>query len=145
MRAKEFFQQVERAEAGLRILRTRLQHYEDIGLAMPSGGSATGGHPTGSSRVEASAIGMADTLERIQEKLKEYGTLIEKAERVIDKIPQEKYQDLLKYRYLAGITNLAEIGEKLGYKDPNSIYRAHGWALAEADKILKEEPEDAES
>jgi hypothetical protein len=61
--------------------------------------------------------------------------IISRAERVIKQIPQEKYRQILEYKYLCG-KSFRWISDELDYTDPNSIYRAHGWALKEAQKVL---------
>ena len=142
MRAKEYFNIVRAAEGQLEALRARLQHYEDLGLMMsvnisPTGG---GGHGYAGSRVEASAIGMVDATAEIQEQIKKLTIIHNKAQRVIDQIPQEKYRLLLTYHYLSGWP-LKRVQEKLGYTDPNSIYRAKGWALAAAQEFIDKENE----
>jgi hypothetical protein len=42
---------------------------------------------------------------------------------------------ILNYRYLCG-WSYKSISDELKYNDPNSVYRAHGWALREAQKII---------
>lgn len=74
----------------------------------------------------------------LEDKRAAYMAIIARAEAVIDKVPQDKYRKLLTYRYLCQ-WSFRSISDELHYNDPNSIYRAHGWALAEAQKILNEE------
>jgi len=50
-------------------------------------------------------------------------------------VPQERYRQILTYRYLCGWT-FRSISDELEYNDPNSVYRAHGWALHEAQTVL---------
>jgi hypothetical protein len=69
--------------------------------------------------------------------------IIARAEQIIRNIPQEKYRMILNYRYLCG-WSYKSISDELKYNDPNSVYRAHGWALREAQKIInKQESEKA--
>ena len=79
-----------------------------------------------------------DALRDIQSAREGYLALLKRAEGVIKKIPQEKYRQILNYRYLCG-WSFRSISDEIGYRDPNSVYRSHGWALAEAQKILNEE------
>lgn len=140
-KAKDYFNIVRAAESQLGVLRARLQHYEDLGLLSGVSLSQTGGgghNRYAGSRVEAAAIGAIDATAEIREQIGKLALIHQKAQRVIDRIPQEKYRLLLSYHYLAGWP-LKRVSEKLGYTDPNSIYRAKGWALAEAQKILDEE------
>lgn len=136
MRAREFFRQVLRAEVELKFLRAKVRHYEDLGLIITSNMSGVGGgHQQGASKVEMAAIGSVDTMTALTERIKEYEATVAKAEQVIRDIPQEKYRQILRYKYLCG-WSYRSISDELGYMDPNSIYRAHGWALSEAQKII---------
>ena len=138
MRAKQFFQQVSRAERELKLIRAQIAHYEDIGFSLSGGNSdATGGGKgsRSSSRVEAAAIGIFDATRALHDQEREYMALIARARQVIGGIHQEKYRDILTYRYLCG-WSFRSISDELAYNDPNSVYRSHGWALSEAQKIL---------
>lgn len=140
MRIKDYFAQVVQIEDALKRCRARLQHYQDIGLSLPSpmggSGGASGGHRSGS-RVEAAAVGNADATAILTAQINAYMAKHQEAQRLIDQIPQEKYRQILTYRYLCG-WSFRSISDEVGYSDPNSIYRAHGWALAEAQKVLDE-------
>ena len=138
MTSKEFFLQVKKAETELKMLQARLRHYEDLGLSSTSNISASGGHQKGNSRVEQAAIGIVDATKDLNDKIRHYSAIITRAEHVIGQIQQEKYRQILSYRYLSG-WSFRSISDELKYSDPRSIYRAHGWALAEAQKILNRE------
>lgn len=121
----------------MRILKARLDHFEDLGRTITSNTSAVGGHHAGTSRVELAAVGMVDAARSLEDKISVYLGQIKEAESIIDEIPQEKYRTILTLRYLCD-WSLKSISDELRYQDPNSIYRAHGWALAEAQKILNQ-------
>ena len=93
-------------------------------------------HKNAVSKVESAAVGFLDTLDAIQGKIRAYSSIISDAENMIAKIPQERYRQLLSLRYLAGMS-LRSVGDELGYKDRNSVYRAHGWALLELEHVLQ--------
>ena len=136
MTAKEFFQQVRTAENELKMIAAKCRHYEDIGLSMAiniSGMPSSG--KKGTSRVEMAAVGATDALTALEAQRAHYSRIIAQAEAVINLIPQEKYRQILNYRYLCG-WSFRSISDELEYNDPNSIYRAHGWALAEAQKVI---------
>ena len=84
------------------------------------------------------AVGMVDVTDSLKTEIAKYKAEIQKAEKLIEQIPAERYRQILTYRYLCG-WSLKSISDELGYKDQNSIYRAHGWALAEAQKILNKQ------
>ena len=136
--AKEFFRQVLRAEKELKILNAKLQHYEDIGFSMGGSSGVIGNKSRGSSRVELAAIGAVDVFRELYQQQKEYLAIIARAEQIIRNIPQEKYRQILNYRYLCG-WSFKSISDELAYNDPNSVYRAHGWALHEAQIILNKQ------
>ena len=135
MKAKEFFRQVQRAESELKVLNAKLRHYEDLGLSIGGSAGVTGNKQRGTSRVELAACGAVDALRDLTDRQKEYMAIIASAEKVIAQIPQEKYRKLLEYHYLCG-WKLTIVSDELDYRDSNSVYRAHGWALLEAQKVL---------
>ena len=135
MKAKDFFSQVRRAEKELKILNAKLRHYEDIGLSIGGSSGVIGNKQKGTSRVELAAIGAVDVFRELYDQQKEYMAIIARAEQVIMDVPQEKYRQILNYRYLCG-WSFRSISDELKYNDPNSVYRAHGWALREAQKII---------
>ena len=135
--AKEFFRRVEVTEHKLKLLQARLRHYESIGLSLsPSSGGLPGGHRA-SSKVETAAVGTVDAAADLQAQIDALMAMHNLAQQVIDKIPQERYRDILTYKYLCG-WSFRSISDELAYNDQNSIYRAHGWALQEAQKVLTE-------
>ena len=145
MRVKDFFRQVQRAESELKILDAKLRHYEDLGLSLGGSSGVIGNKNRGTSRVELAACGAVDALSALIDKKREYMAIISRAEAIIEKIPQERYRQILTYRYLCQ-WSFRSISDELQYNDPNSVYRAHGWALTEAQKILnKQEKENREN
>ena len=127
------------AERELKSLKARLAHYEDMGLSITSHMSdAPVSASKGSSRVEMAAVGFTDTLDTIRRKIGAYTVIISDAEKMIAKIPQERYRQLLTLRYLAGMS-FPSVGDEIGYRDRNSVYRAHGWALWELQQVLDQD------
>ena len=136
MKAKDFFKRAGDAEYEIRSLEALREHYIDIGTSIASHWGST--PPSGASRtskVESAVLGMVEAEQGVCERIKAYMQIVLEAEKVISKIPQYKFRQILTLHYLAGLS-LAETGKRLKYEDRNSIYRAHGWALAEAQKIL---------
>ena len=135
MKIKDFFRQVRFAESELKVLNAKLRHYEDLGLSLGGAAGVIGNKQKGTSRVEMAACGAVDALSALSEKKREYLAIISRAEAIIDQIPQEKYRKILSYRYLCQ-WSFRSISDELKYEDPNSVYRAHGWALVKAQEIL---------
>ena len=143
MTAKEFFRQVRRAERELKIIKAKLEHYEDLGFSLGGAVGVIGNKQKGSSRVEMAAIGKVDVLRDLVDQQREYMAIIARAENIIRQVPQEKYRLTLTYLYLLG-KSPKWISDELEYNDPNSVYRAKGWALWEAQQIMnKQEQEKA--
>ena len=142
MTAKEFFRQVRRAERELKIIKAKLEHYEDLGFSLGGAAGVIGNKQRGSSRVEMAAIGKVDVLRDLVDQQKEYMAIIARAEAIIRQVPQEKYRLILTYLYLLG-KSPKWVSDELEYNDPNSVYRAKGWALWEAQQIMnKQERQD---
>lgn len=135
MKIKDFFRQVRFAESELKVLNAKLRHYEDLGLSLGGAAGVIGNKQKGTSRVEMAACGAVDALSALSEKKREYLAIISRAEAIIGQIPQEKYRKILSYRYLCQ-WSFRSISDELKYEDPNSVYRAHGWALVKAQEIL---------
>ena len=137
MTAKQYFLRVLSAEKELKRLRAQIRHFEDIGYSI-TGGSMDAPvvcHSRGSSRVEAAAMGIFENTKRLEQEAEQFVRIIQQAEQVIRQIPQEKYRDILTFRYLCG-WSWKSITDELRYNDPKSVYRAHGWALQAAQNIL---------
>ncbi len=136
MRAKDYFQRVWEAEQDLRRLKEVKRHYEDLGLSITGRIDTIGGGKGGiSSRVESAAVGMVDSDLMIAEQIARYQQIIMEAEKVIGKIDCAKFRQILTLRYLAG-WSFSAITDELGYSDRTSIYKAHGFALKEAQKYI---------
>lgn len=137
MRAKEYFLSVLAAEKELKLIRAKIRHYEDIGYSITGGSmdSPVVSHSRGSSRVEAAAMGIFDATRALEEKAKEYVAVIARAEHLIALLPQERYRQILTYRYLCG-WSFRSISDELHYTDSKSVYHAHGYALKRAQEIM---------
>ena len=88
-----------------------------------------------SSKTETAAIGLIEFTDKLAEKEKEYVAMIQKAEKLIDNIKQDKFREVLKRRYLAG-ESWKTIRDEMGYKDEKSVFRCHGYALRELQKVM---------
>jgi len=140
MNAKEFFRQVKIAERELKLLNAQISHFRDLGLSITGGGmdSPVVSHSRGSSRVETAAMGIFDSTQKLEQQVKEYTSVIAKAQRVVSMIPQDKFRQILTLHYLAG-WSFRSISDELKYNDPKSVYKAHKYALDEAQIVLDKE------
>lgn len=140
MSPKEYLQRVQNAEREIRTIKAKIEHYQDlivVGSSLNIGNTPVS-HTKGSSRVETIAVGMIDALEGLNANLGAYEAIVRDAEEKIKRIPQANYRQILTLRYLCG-WKFPRISEELRYTDRNSIYRAHGYALLELGKVMKDE------
>lgn len=140
MRAKDFFRQVRVAEAELKTIEAKISHYEEMGMSFGGIAGGTGKGPRSASRVEIGAVAAADALTDLMELREAYKAIAGRAEHIIQQIDQVRYRQILSYHYVCG-KSLRWISDELDYSDPNSIYRAHGWALRAAQRIIDKEEE----
>ncbi len=70
---------------------------------------------------------LIDLEKRITAEIDRYVDMREEAERCIDRLSQETERELLRYRYLCGLT-WEKIAERMNY-EVRQIYRLHGRAL----------------
>lgn len=137
MTPKEYLMRVAHAEREIRSIKARIAHYQDmiVGSSLNIENTPVT-HSKGASRTETIAVGIIDALSALNANLGAYTKIVSDAEKMIAEIPQENYRRILTYRYLCGM-KLPKVGEEMRYTDRNSIYRAHGWALAEFGKVMK--------
>ena len=136
---KQYLEEIARTERQLRNLKAKVDHFRDFAtLITPHIADTPVSASRGSSRVETGAVGIIDTIDSWNANLRAYAVKIEECQRLIDKIPQDTYRTLLTLHYLAGMS-LRSVGDELRYKDRNSVYRAHGWALLEFGHVMQEE------
>ena len=138
MKAKDFFLRARSAEQDIKRLESVIDHYRAVSSAKSVKLDAVRVQTSiSSSRVEEAAICIVDSDKLLESEIKEYRQIVRDAEKVIKKISQDRFRQILSLHYLVGMS-LADVGSRLGYNDRNSIYRAHGWALAAAQKVLDE-------
>ena len=135
MTAKEYMVRVRKAETELRLIAEKKRHYQELGTSI---GVNLSGMPAGKqnkSKVEMSAIGVADLLQQLERKEKEYARVVKDAEEIIDKLPQEKFRMVLVLRYICG-HSWKLIRDEMDYEDEKSVFRCHGYALKELQKVM---------
>lgn len=136
MTAKEFLLSVQRAKHELKLISARKKHYSDLIFSIGSNIKPIVVQTSGNtSKTETAAVGLVDLNALLEEKEKDLVALIEKAEKKIDLIEQEKFREVLIRKYLCG-QSWKTIRDEMGYKDEKSVYRCHGYALRELQKLL---------
>ena len=145
MQAKEFMIQAAQAQRELKLLKERIESCWENGTNTASHWGVVSGKSVPTSRVENAVVGSIDLTGKYRERAAECQKIVDHADALIAKIPQERFREVLIYFYMIGgkeYDKLSKVGKKMGYENPNSVYRTHGWALAELDKLLKEEQKD---
>lgn len=137
MTIKEFFRQVREAERELYLIRRQQEHIRDMAVSL-RGMSRNGiRSPSRRSRVEDASVRIADLETALNERAMAYNELVERAQRIIDQIPQVKFREVLTLRYLCG-HSWRTVSDEMDFEDPKSVYRVHGLALMAAKKIFED-------
>lgn len=135
MTAKEIFQSAYKAQRELRILQRRREHYLEMATSL-AGMSETHIRTTEiRSRTESAAIGLVEVAEKMEQPAEEYLQAVRKAEELISRLDKPRHREVLSLHYLQGLP-WARVSDMMGYQDPKSVFRVHGWALLSAEKIL---------
>lgn len=131
MQPKEYLRQLQRRDARINALIERQRHYYDLATRITPGYRADGGggKTSGPSfRVADYASKIADLEREIDRRIDEYVDLTREIEAAIDRIPDGRYRDVLRFRYVNGWT-WERIADEMGY-DLRWVHRLHGRALA---------------
>lgn len=136
MQAKEFLNQVREAEKELVAISAKRRHFMDLMMSIGANtSSAVITKPTGASKTEAAAIGILEMTAMLADKEREYTAIVKRAEALIAKLKHEKFRQVLTYRYLCD-WSWKSIMDEMRYKDEKSVYRCHGYALRELQKLM---------
>ena len=133
--AKEFMQAVAKAERELRLIAKRRQHYSELATSIGvklSGMPHAGGN---TSRVETGAVAIVDLDDELIKRAEIYKSLVREADQKIAQIKQDKFREVLTRKYLC-LQSWKTIRDEMDYKDEKSVYRCHGYALRELQKLL---------
>lgn len=133
--AKAYLSRALEADSRLEALIERGMHYRDMALRTTSfmEGGVSGGRRA-NSRVEDGVAALLDLSELLEQEAGRYAALVSEIEAVIAKVPQERYQTLLRWRYLSG-WHWERIAEAL-HHELRWVYELHGRALQEVDSLL---------
>ena len=130
-------ERVRQAETELKLINKKRQHYHE--LATSIGVKLTGmpGGQKGGSMVETGAVALVDLLADLDKKESEYVQIVKSADELISKLKQEKFRKVLTLRYITGCS-WKTIRDEMDYADEKSVFRCHGYALKELQKLLRE-------
>lgn len=135
MNAKEYMIRVRKAETELELLTARKRHYLDMIVSMGSSPDADRVQHGISSKTENVAIGLVSLARKTEEKIEEYVKIVHEAEELIGRIPQDNFRKILTLKYLCG-HSWKLLQDEMDYADAKSVYRCHGYALKELQKLL---------
>ena len=135
MTGKMYFLRVLDAEKKIISLQMQRDHLADLAYQRP-GLSASGVRARSGdhSPLERAVVRLIDKEAQLAGQINNYMDLIEEAERVVEKISDEKYRQILSMRYFSR-RPWEKIAEKTGYSI-RQVFRLHGMALLEAEVIL---------
>ena len=126
MTAKEYLRQLSRKDARINALIERQRRYRELAERRTAVYRDTpGGGRRCSSSVEEYVAKIIDL--EIDRRIDEYVDLTREIEAAIDRIPDGRYRDVLRFRYVNGWT-WEKIADEMGY-DERWVRRLHGWAL----------------
>lgn len=139
MRAKEYLMRVRASKMHMEALRLELEQMrETIGdVAAGIGGDIRGKGGKPGSRVESTLIRIETLEEKLQAELDTWSTAYQEADALIDQMEDICDRELLRMRYLTGLTWEA-IAEVIG-RDVRTAKRWHGKALLALEPMIPEE------
>lgn len=133
MTAKEYLRQLSRKDARINALIERQRRYRELAERRTAVYRDTpGGGRRCSSSVEEYVVKIIDLEREIDRRIDEYVDLTREIEADIDRVSDDRYRDILRYRYLNG-WNWEKIAQEMHY-DRRQITRLHGLALLEIEK-----------
>lgn len=133
MTAKEYLRQLARSNSRIDALIERQRRYRELAERRTAVYRDTpGGGRRCSSSVEECAVKIIDLEREIDRRIDEYVDLTREIETAIDKVGDDRYRDILRYRYING-WSWERIAQEMHY-DRRQITRLHGLALLEIEK-----------
>lgn len=138
MDAKTFFREALEAAHEIKDLELQLDHYRDMIGGVSARLSPIVTTKNNHSRVEDIALNLAEIEGDITDRMFIYTEQIKRATAIVAQLRSYRQRQVLTLRYLCGHT-WKTITDEMGYSEPKSVYRMHGWALISAQKILDQQ------
>ena len=133
MTAQQLLRQAAQAGRRIRDIERQRRHLRE--LAEGAGVSFAALRASSpASRVERAAVRLLDLEDDLADELAWCIDAIARAERLIDRVPNERYRTLLMMRYIE-LRPWPDIQRDIGYADIRSVYRIHKRALHAAEKM----------
>ena len=138
MTAKEYLQQAYQIHRSIQARKQQVARLRELAECATSIANAArvSGTPA-RSKVESTVCRIADLQAMIQRDLCRLAEKYEEIQRIIDKVEEGPYRDLLIHRYL-NFSTWVEIESRMAYSHQHMM-RLHGSALEKISDILKDE------
>lgn len=138
MNAKEYLKRIARSEANIKAKKERLAVMREMAhsIGSPEMSDMPKNPNHGTSRLEESIVRMISLENEIRRDEERLCTDKTAALDLIGRIPNPEYQTVLISRYFKN-ESWESIAEAMFYTE-RWIYKLHGWALQELDKILEQ-------
>lgn len=137
MTAREILIKARQAKTELEGLQLQLDQLK--ALAGPAVAAYGSERVTGSGLPHSKVEAYTERLEALEtmygDRVGEWLDYQQQAQRIIDRLKKPRHQEVLRLRYQCGM-GWEQVREMMGYVELRSVYRIHGWALAEAEKVL---------
>lgn len=127
--AREYLSQITRKNARIQALMEQRQHYREIAERITRGFSKA---PVVSHKGESvieECVASIDEIEReIKQRIEEYTELTRQIETAINRISDDRYRDILRWRYING-WKWERIAKEMSYSDMKWLWKLHRRAL----------------
>ena len=132
MTAKEYLRQLTRKDVRINALIERQQRYRELAARRTAVYRDAPGARRRTSSVEEYTAKIIDLEAEIDRRVDEYVDLTCEIETVIDRVEDDRYRDILRFRYING-WSWERIAREMHY-DRRQVTRLHGLALLEIEK-----------
>lgn len=142
MTAREYFEEVRKAERELWRIRQQQEHAMEMATRLTGHSEVNIRSMNKRSPVESAGVRLADLSADLRDGVDKYVAMIQEARQLIEQIPQERFREVLVLRYLCG-HSWKTIQDEMEYSGEKSVYKVHGYALAAAENVMKNQPTKA--
>ena len=128
--AREYLSQLTRKNARIQALMEQQQHYRETAERITRGYSkapSASSHRAGSV-IEGCVAGIDEVEREIKQRIEEYTELTREIEAAIARIPDDRYRDILRWRYVNG-WKWERIAKEMNYSDMKWLWNLHRRAL----------------
>ena len=133
---QKFLGRALEAEKEIKRLKDRERRYREMAEGLGGQAAGAGGKGGGArSKLEEAITELVDLEEYIAQRVRELTREIMEVETAVEGVTDKRGREILERKYLHG-QQWVQIQTEMGYQDEKSVYRVHGWALKEVEKML---------